>query len=147
MDGVYADKPIQAIVRKNGDMKTINVQEADKTEKYIVGKYDLEILTLPRIKIANIEIKQSYTNTIKIPGSGRVGLTKSELGFGSIYKIEENGNLVWIYNLRDDLLSEIFYLQPGNYTFSFRAQRQTDSDKTATKGFSVKSGSNQEIKL
>src|SRR3954467_5765283 len=33
------------IIRKSGESQTLHVQTLNTTEKYIVGKYDLEILT------------------------------------------------------------------------------------------------------
>ncbi|MBC7861474.1 MAG: VWA domain-containing protein [Bacteroidia bacterium] len=146
VEGSYNDKPVQAIVRKAGEMKTLNLQEFEKTEKYLVGKYDLEVLTLPRTKIANVEIKQSSTQTIKIPGSGLVDMQRPALGSGSIY-LEEGGKITWIFNLRDDILNEVFFLQPGNYRIEFRRKDQKDSEKSIEKKFSVKSGSNQTIKI
>ena len=110
----------------------------------MTAKYDLEILTLPRTLISGVEIKQSSTQIISIPGSGMVDIRKSLAGSGSIY-LEENGKLTWVYNLRDDLLNEIFYLQPGNYRIEFRRKDLQDNEKTNYKSFSVKSGTNQII--
>ncbi|MCW3076477.1 MAG: hypothetical protein JWO32_1086, partial [Bacteroidetes bacterium] len=69
------------IIRKGNEMKTLNVHDFGKTEKYIVGKYDLEVLTLPRIILKGIEIKQSSTNTIKIPTSGNILFAKQSTGY------------------------------------------------------------------
>ena len=88
-EGVNIYKSLSFIVRKNGEMNTLNVQEVGLSDKYICGKYDLEILTLPRIKLQNVEVKQSSTNTIKIPSAGSVGVNKGGVGSGSIYV--ENG--------------------------------------------------------
>ncbi|HXP51758.1 MAG TPA: VWA domain-containing protein, partial [Bacteroidia bacterium] len=41
MDGDDEYKALYAIVRKENDMQTLNVQGVESTEKYIVGKYDL----------------------------------------------------------------------------------------------------------
>jgi Ca-activated chloride channel homolog len=146
VEGVYNNKPVLAIVRKAGEMQTLNVQEFEKAEKYIVGKYDLEILTLPRLKIENVEIKQSSTQTIKIPGAGLLYIQKPVAGSGSLY-VEVNGKLTWLFNLREDLLNETFYLQPGNYRLEFRRGNLKDSEKTFEKKFSVQSGISQTIKL
>ncbi len=146
VEGTYQDKPVQAILRKAGDMKTINVQDFGRTEKYIVGKYDLEILTLPRIKISDVEISQSTTKTIKVAGSAMVYIQKGSLGSGSIY-VEEPGKFTWVFNLREDLPNELFYLQPGNYRIEYRKKDETDTEKTIEKKFTVKSGQNINLKL
>ena len=68
------------IVRKAGDLNTLHIQTFNSTEKYIIGKYDLEILTLPRIYLNKVDIAQSKTTTIEIPQSGNVTITKPSEG-------------------------------------------------------------------
>lgn len=138
IDGNINDYYPTTIVKKSGDTSILNVQEFGKTEKYIVGKYDLEILTLPRIYLKNIEIKQSYTNTIKVPASGSVFISKASKGIGSIYL--DNGNtLEWVCNLDNNLNMENIYLQPGKYKLQFRYTHQKQMTKTIEKSFEIKS--------
>ena len=40
---------IKCIIRKTGFLETIYVLDADKSQKFITGLYDVEILTMPRI--------------------------------------------------------------------------------------------------
>lgn len=134
------------IVRQNGEMKTLNIHDFGKTEKYIVGKYDLEVLTLPRIKLNDVEIKQSTTNTIKIPGSGNVYVSKGTTGYGSIY-LDDGKHLTWVCNLNQATQSEIIYLQPGYYKIEFRNESSKESIKTIERKFIVTSGTTTNIKL
>jgi Ca-activated chloride channel family protein len=137
---------VQFLVRKKDDPSTLNVQFIEKSEKYLVGKYDIEVLTLPRIKINAIEIKQSSINTINIPGSGKLQISKLGDGFGSIYS-EENNLLTWVYNIGTDNANETIYLQPGNYRAEYRLKTQTDSDKTIERKFKIESGKQMALKL
>lgn len=132
--GVY--KTLQCIVRKTGEMNTLLVQEFGNTEKLIVGKYDLEILTTPRIRIPGIEIKQSSTNTVKIPSAGTLTVNKGGYGYGSIY-LENNGKLEWVCNLSENLPTEVFFLQPGNYRAEFRSKTQPESEKSVERKFTI----------
>lgn len=134
------------IVRKAGDSKTLNVQDFGKTDKYIVGKYDLEILTLPRIKMSNVEIKQSTTNTIKVPASGAVSFTKLGTGYGSVY-LDDGQNLTWVCNLNSTLQNEVIYLQPGKYKAVFRYEFAKESIKTTERNFIVNTGSALKVNL
>lgn len=134
------------LIRKEGEMITLNVQDFGKVEKYIVGNYDLEILTLPRIYLKKIEIKQSTTNTILIPNSGCVIFNKREKGYGSIY-IDDGKNVIWVCNFNSALQNEIIYLQPGKYKILFRFDFNKETLKTISKNFEVKSGVPQTIKL
>jgi Ca-activated chloride channel family protein len=134
------------IVRKNGEMQTLNAQEFGKTEKYIVGKYDLEILTLPRIYLKNVEIKQSSTNLIQIPSSASIQFNKPDLGFGSIYC--DDGKIVnWVCNFNNAIQNEVIYLQPGKYKVVYRYGFAKETTKTIEQNFEVKSGTPKTIRL
>ncbi|MBK9284266.1 MAG: VWA domain-containing protein [Sphingobacteriaceae bacterium] len=135
-----------SIVRKKSEMKTLNVHDFGKTEKYIVGKYDLEILTLPRIYLKDVEIKQSSTNTIKIPASGTVLFSRQSLGSGSIY-VDDGKTVTWVCNLNTAIPNEIIYLQPGKYKVLFRNQHDKMTTHTIERNFEVKSSTQQTIKL
>ena len=139
-------KSLSFIVLKAGEMNTLNVQEVGSTEKYITGKFDLEILTLPRIKLQNAEVKQSSTNTIKIPSAGIFSINKGGLGYGSIY-LENGKKLEWVCNLSESQQAEVFYLQPGNYRAEFRLKTQPESEKTVEKKFSIESNKTTAISL
>ncbi len=134
------------IVRKLNQQNTILVQEFGKTEKLIVGKYDLEILTLPRIKINNVDIKQSTTNVVKVPTSGIFYGKKMSPGHGSIYL--DNGKTVeWVYNLNSSLLNETLYLQPGKYKVVFRYETVKETTRTIERNFEIKSGESTNVQL
>ncbi len=146
LDGAINKYFPTTIVRKGNDMKTLNVQDFGKTEKYIVGKYDLEVLTLPRIYIKDVEIKQSSTNSIKIPTSGSVLFNKQGQGFGSIY-VDDGKTVTWVCNFNPNLPNEIIYLQPGKYKVVFRLEFAKETLKTVERNFEVKSGTPLTVKL
>ncbi|HRZ77568.1 MAG TPA: VWA domain-containing protein, partial [Bacteroidales bacterium] len=91
----------RAIVRRAGDASTLNVHYVNRSDKYLVGRYDLEVLTLPRMYIDNVDIRQSHTTTVEIPGPGIAVIQKTTQGFGSLY-VERDNRLEWVYNLADD---------------------------------------------
>jgi Ca-activated chloride channel family protein len=134
------------IIRKSGDMKTLNVQDFGKTEKYIVGKYDLEVLTLPRIYLKDVEIRQSSTNSIIIPTSGSVLFNKPGNGFGSIYT-DDGKTVKWVCNFNNTLQNEVIYLQPGKYKVVYRLEFAKETVKTVVRNFEVKSGLPATVKL
>ena len=144
--GTTSNKIVSFIVRKKDETNTLNVQELEKIEKYLVGKYDIEVLTLPRIKINAAEIKQSTINTIKIPGSGILQIQKPGEGWGSIF-LEENNLLTWVFNLGNDEATETIFLQPGAYRSEYRIKTQLDADKTIERKFNIESGKQTIIKL
>jgi Ca-activated chloride channel homolog len=124
---------VKFIIRRSEDMNTLNVQELNRQE-YIVGTYDIEILTLPRISIGNIKITQSNLKSISIPNAGMVKISTGELGDGSIY-LEEKTGLRWVANLNPKETIQTFYLQPGNYRVEFRPKSKKESGYTVEKRF------------
>ncbi len=131
-------KNVSVIVRKSKEMETLNVQKVNSTDKYIIGKYDVEILTLPRIKINNVEIKQSYTTTLNIPASGIATFAYSATGYGSVYLLKGE-TMEWVYNLKTNTRKESINLQPGTYKVVFRSKNANQTLFTKEKTFKVTS--------
>ncbi len=139
-------KNISCIIRKNGDMQTLHVQHFNTTEKFIVGKYDLEILTLPRIKLDKVDVAQSKTTFIEIPLAGSVTIAKPSEGPGSLF-LEDNNKLVWVCNLNSTLVQETINLQPGKYRIEYRPKNAKESIYTIEKRFKIESGFSTAVKL
>ena len=129
---------IPIIVRQANDAEILNIQYFNTPDNYIVGKYDLEVLCLPRISIKNVDVSQSYTTEVKIPNPGTAIIQKQEAGFGSLYVIR-NGKSEWIYNLRDADTQESILLQPGTYKIVFRKKKSYQTLDTQEQTFVVKS--------
>ena len=147
MNGVNPDADkLKIIVREKGDMNTLHVQSFADIEKYIVGKYDLEILTLPRTYIDDVEITQSHTTTIQIPQPGVATFSKNGHGYGSIYIIRKN-KLELVANLSRTKDRETLNLMPGEYVAVFRPMRAKESIFTVEQNFRVVSGSSVAVKL
>ena len=139
-------KNISCIIRRNDDMQTVHIQNFNTTEKFIIGKYDLEILTLPRIKINKVDIAQSKTTSVEIPQSGSATISKPSDGPGSLY-VEEKNKMVWVCNLNNNLTNETIILQPGRYRVEFRPRNAKESIYSIEKLFKVESGSSTAVRL
>jgi Ca-activated chloride channel family protein len=140
-------KALKTIVRREGSMETINVQDIDQPEKYITGTYNLEILSLPRFYANNISILQSHTTTVEIPIPGIAVIQKYVKGYGSLF-LENDGELEWIYSFRDtDPPQESLVLMPGHYRAVYRSRYVNKSSYTIERSFEVKSGLTTNVKL
>lgn len=140
-------KHLQCIVRKDGEMNTINVQNFETKEKYLTGKYDLEVLCLPRIYIEDVEISQSHTTTVEIPVPGIAVINKTTYGYGSLYQVTGK-KLLWIYNLRENNPhQESLILQPGKYKVVFRSKYSDRAMFTIERSFIVEPGKSTNVKL
>jgi Ca-activated chloride channel homolog len=147
VDGGAQYRGLQYIVRQKGKMETLNYQEINLEENYLVGKYSLEIPVLPRIMIDNIEINQSTTTTVNIPRPGILNLIKSAPGYGSIYKRVSSTEEEWIININNKLKNETLVLQPGKYRIVFRAQNAKQNLYTISKTIEIKSGAAEVLQL
>ncbi len=145
-EGMPEYKKLQSIFRKHGEMKTLNVQDFNTTEKYLVGKYDLEILTLPRINLQDVDISQSKTTTIQIPQPGIATFVTNGPGSGGVF-IEEKNELKLIYNLDENLTKETVVMQPGNYRVIFRPKNSKESLYTIERKFNITSGDSKVVVL
>lgn len=139
-------KNLKYIIRKKGEPNTLLVSEADKTEKLIIGKYDLEILTIPRINLENIDISQSKTTTIQIPVPGIASISIPSPGQGQLF-LNENNKLKWLYNLGENSIRENIILQPGTYTMVYKPKSAKESIYTVTKEFRIESGISVQVKV
>ena len=128
-------------IRKSGEMQTLVNQEIGKIEKYLIGKYDLEIPIIPRLIIKDVEILQSHTTTIEIPQPGIVTFNGISNGYGSLY-IMAPFDQKWVYNFNPALRQQIVLLQPGLYRFVFRTASSKSSSFTVVKNFEVIAGEN-----
>ena len=141
--GIYNNNDkVRCIVRQSENMQTLHVVSLNTSEKYIVGEYDLEILTLPRTYINKIKINQTLTKTIDIEDAGQVKINMSEYGDGCIL-LEDGKELKWVCNLPYNQTRQEFNLQPGTYHVTFRGKSLKQSIYTIEKKFTVKS--NQQL--
>ncbi len=144
--GKHDYENLQAIVRKKGEMNTLNVQKFDIKQRYLVGTYDLEVLCTPRMIINDVEITQSHKTTVEIPQPGMAHIMRKSKGVGDVF-IKEGIGLNWIYSLNPELTSESIPLQPGDYKVVFRPIGSKRSFYTLEQDFTIFSGKSKLIEL
>jgi Ca-activated chloride channel homolog len=135
-EGAYnSNERVKCVIRKTNEMNTLNVQPLNTTEKYLIGMYDIEVLTLPRVYINQNSIEQSKINHIEIPNAGLLQIKALEPGEGCIL-VKRNGRLEWVCNLNSQTL-QAYSLQPGNYVAAWRASSMRGSIYTVEKKFTI----------
>jgi Ca-activated chloride channel family protein len=146
IDGANEYKKLEAIIRKSGEMQTLNVQNFNQVTRYLVGTYDLEVLTTPRIYINNVRVDQSKTTTVQIPTPGFVTLICNAPGYGDIL-IEDKNELKWVHRIALNSIKESVVLQPGNYRIVFRPKNSQSAIYTIEKQFRISSGSSISVNI
>lgn len=137
---------IKCLVHPIKEAITLHSQKINSKEKYLVGKYELEILTLPRIYIESVKIDQSKTTTVEIPAPGILTINKSYEYFGAIL-LQEGKNTTKLYDLQPSLKQETIALQPGKYHLVYRSKFAKTIHTTVDKEFEIISGGSVGLKL
>lgn len=134
----YAD--LKFIVRKRGTMETMHLQNANAPERYLVGKYDIEVQTLPRQLFKDISVDQNTTTTIELPQPGRLNVSAfTQQYIADIYQMNRN-ELVWVARLPPENKLHNIIMQPGKYKIIYRAKTATRSSQTFEREFTITSG-------
>ena len=136
----------QYIVRPAGIDSTLHVQEINSIEKYLVGNYDIELLSLPRKKFFNVVINQSSKTTYIIPTPAVVNIILPSRGYGGLF-LQNKDKFEQIYYFNANKLQHKLTLLPGNYKVVFRSKSAKQYIYTNEKSFKLKSGETELIKI
>ena len=136
----------KAIVRHKGKMETLNTHNFGHTERYLVGRYDLEVLSIPRIHIRDVEIKQSHNTRVEVPQPGIAVIRLPAQGYAKVLH-EEGNELKEVHIIRENVQSETIYLQPGNYRVVYRSRVSNLTLFTIDRPFRIQSGISTVVNL
>jgi Ca-activated chloride channel family protein len=137
---------IPARVYKKSDNLTLNTQMIGTTDKYIVGTYEVELLTLPRIR-KTVEITQSNTEMIDVAAPGQLQYSLSKNIVGQLFVLRDDGTIEWVCNLDPTTLKGFMHLQPGNYKIVYRMKHLRSTVYTTEKNFRIISNKTTPINL
>jgi Ca-activated chloride channel homolog len=111
------------VVRKQGKMETLNYQKFNTGFKYLCGTYDLEIMTLPRIYMNNVQVGPEGKR-IEIPASGQVQVQSKKTIIGTVL-LDNGTNNSWVCNLpHGGVQTYSVFLQPGKYILVYRGKNE-----------------------
>jgi len=136
----------QYIVRPAGVDTTLHLQEINTVEKYLIGKYDIELLTLPRQKFYNVEILPIEPTVYSIPTPGIANILLPSTGYGGVY-LQKKDKLEQIYHFKGEQMQHRLTLLPGNYKIVFRSKSAKQYIYTNERSFKLKSGQSELIKI
>ena len=133
-------------MRLSGSDTTLNIQKINKNVKYIIGKYDIEILTLPRTKFKDVEVTQNGNTRYSIPSPALANILLPSKGYGGVF-VRRGDKLEQIYHFKAEKTQHRLTLLPGNYKVVFRAKSAKSYIYTNEKSFKLKSGKSELIKI
>lgn len=136
----------KCIIRLSGADTTLNIQEINKNINYIIGKYDVEILTIPRTTFKDVEVTQNGNTRYSIPSPGIANIMLPSKGYGGVF-VHKGDNLEQIYHFKGEEMQHRITLLPGKYKVVFRAKSAKEYIYTNEKDFKLKSGQSELIKI
>ncbi len=142
MPGNVKSKNIKCIVKQKGQI--INVQEINSSVNYLIGSYDIEILTTPIIRYTNVDILQSQSKALSIAAPGNLLINKTA-GYLYIFKKDAKNVSEKIATIDVNATKETISLQPGSYEILFRPKSSTTSKNSIQKKITVISGASNSI--
>ena len=137
---------IKCLIKQPKDSYTLVTQPLGALEKYLTGKYEVEVLTLPVTQTFTVDIEQSKTTTVKIPAPGLVTFNKGFELFGAIFTLEKS-QFKKIHDFNTDAKQETLALQPGRYRLIYRSKFSKTMHTTIEKEIEVASGGSLSVKL
>ena len=139
------NKIIRAVVRDPKTKRIYHVQNLNTAEKYLINSYELNILTLPRLR-ASANILPAQTFSISVPSAGELHIQFLEPGDGSLFLEKDNQTLEWIANF-SKATQQTFYLLPGKYKIIWRAKSMRSSIYTIQKDVEIKPHQSYLVKM
>ena len=143
-----SSKPFQIETRvmQENSNATLNVQHMNVPDKYLIGKYKVEVLTLPRI-YKTIEVTQSSASNIDIDAPGYFTYKVGNLIVGQIFTKKEDGAMEWVCNIDQNGKSGQWQLQPGAYLLVYRQKNLRSAANTLQKEFRINSNKTTSLNL
>ena len=125
-------------VLQNGASQTLNVQQLSVIQKYLVGTYQLGILTLPRT-YREVQIEQSKLTSIDIPAAGQFVYQAPKGIVAQLFYERNPGQWEWVCDLNYNESKGNIKLQPGTFKVVYREKDQRSTTYTREKKFTITS--------
>ena len=135
---------IACIIRRKGEANTLHVQELGTSQRLRAGVYDLEVLTLPRLKIDEVRIEQGKTAEVVVPRSGTLNILPSTTGNGAVF-VKRGDELEWVIDLDPTAIRTQLRLLPGQYQVLYRSRGARRTELSITKDITIESGRSASI--
>ncbi len=130
---------VHSIVRRSGELKTLHAQAIGSAQRYRVGTYDLEVLTMPRLFIPDVVIEQGRTTDIVIPRTGVLNIQPSTPGDGALF-LKKGDLLEWVADLDHSAQRMQLRLLPGAYLVTYRSRGARRTELSLDQEVVIESG-------
>ena len=125
---------VMRIIEKAGG-KTLNHQLYDQKVKYLVGRYEVEIFSIPKI-YKNIDVAQSTVYKVDIEAPGQLDYTFSKPMIAQLFQPTKEGFWNGIYTFSEATKDKIL-IQPGSYKLVYRPRDMKSTGYTNEKMITI----------
>ena len=138
---------VDVIVRRAGVSERVAAQTVGEVGQYLVGRYDVEVQTLPVTVLRNVEVRGNAATELSVPMPGMLVFSKPKgITTGAIFKLND-GNVEFTTDLNPSTAGERLLLQPGQYEVVLHPQNATKYNKVQTKRFVIESSQTTKIQF
>jgi Ca-activated chloride channel family protein len=133
-------------VMSKGDSKTLLAQFYNDVYKYLMGTYEVEILTIPRI-YKTVEVTQAAVSTISIDAPGELAYTFNKPLIAQLFLQDKVGFWNGIYTFSDSSTAGKILIQPGTYKLVYRTKDMKSSGYTHEKIITISSNKTNTLNI
>ena len=140
------NRVIKVVVRKHSEGPMLDAYDINRTKRLLAGHYDVELLTVPRIRFDNVDVAGGATVKRQIQTPGLANFMFDVSGYSFILQtvggIDER-----IYDFEPGDNVEIVQMQPGTYKLVFRAKEGHSTAICVVRTFTVESGRTVTVRM
>lgn len=128
---------VKCLVMQDGEHEIQYAQSVNSQQRYLSGKYDLEILTLPRIRMEDVSIGNDVVKNIDIENPGTLSIYgKSDLR-ATIFIAD--AAMTWVYEFANINGKNTLQLQPGEYKLLIQPEKYQHTEESQLIEFNIES--------
>lgn len=127
----------KCLVMQKGSNKILYAQHINSVQRYLSGLYDLEFLTLPRIRMNAVELGRNKTKEIDIPAPGILSIYSKLDRKATIFI--DNKQMDWVYEFESLNGKNQLLLQPGSYKLLIQPANNSHTENSEIHYFSIES--------
>jgi Ca-activated chloride channel family protein len=129
-----------------GESKTLLSQTYNDISKYLIGTYEVEILTIPRI-YKTVEVTQAAVSTISIDAPGELAYTFNKPLIAQLFLQDKTGFWNGVYTFSDLSTAGKILIQPGTYKLVYRTKDMKSSGYTHEKIITITSNKTNTLNI
>lgn len=128
------------VVRPHDNPDLEHMTTVGETQSYVAGRYDIEVLSTPAIRLNDVSIQAQSATDLTIPMPGQLSLQKPRGATAGYIVSVGSGSAKQVGTLNNTLTSERILLMPGEYIVVLRSANATAYETTVSKRVKIEPG-------